>query len=90
LPDEGLFGPAFLAVGLHLQERSPNSIRQNAARPHPLVREANVMASEDRSDWRELCKQAAVETDLSKLLELTAEIIRLIDEQRARPVQIAM
>jgi hypothetical protein len=48
------------------------------------------MASEDRSDWRELCKQAAVETDLSKLLELTAEIIRLIDEQRARPVQIAM
>jgi len=47
-------------------------------------------ASEDRCDWRELCKQAAVETDISKLLELTTEIIRLLDEQHERPVQIAM
>ena len=48
------------------------------------------MASEGSSDWRELCQQAAVETDIRKLLELTAEIIRLLDEQRERPAQIAM
>jgi hypothetical protein len=47
------------------------------------------MASEDRSDWRQLCEEAATETDLSKLLELTAEIVRQLDEQHERPVQIA-
>ena len=47
------------------------------------------MASEDRSDWRHLCQQAATETDFSKLLELTAEILRLLDEQHERPVQLA-
>jgi hypothetical protein len=47
-------------------------------------------ASEDRPDWRQLCKEAATETDLSKLLDLTGEIIRLLDEQRERSVQIAM
>jgi hypothetical protein len=43
------------------------------------------MVSEDRSDWRKLCKQAASETDFTRLLELTAEIIRLLDEQRVKP-----
>ncbi len=42
------------------------------------------MVSEDRSDWRTLCKQAASETDGATLLELTAEIIRLLDEQREK------
>jgi len=45
------------------------------------------MFSEDRSDWRQLCKQAATETDFTKLLELTAEIVRLLDEQRERSMQ---
>jgi hypothetical protein len=45
------------------------------------------MFSEDRSDWRQLCKQAATETDFTKLLELTAEIVRLLDEQRDRSMQ---
>jgi len=34
--------------------------------------------------WRELCAQAAVERDGEKLLELTKEIIRLLDEKEAR------
>jgi len=34
--------------------------------------------------WRELCAQAAVEQDAEKLLELTKEIIRLLDEKEAR------
>jgi len=46
------------------------------------------MFSEDRSDWRQLCKQAAIETDFTRLLELTAEIVRLLDEQRDRSVQL--
>ena len=46
------------------------------------------MFSEDRSDWRQLCKQAANETDLTKLLELTADIVKLLDEQRDGPMQI--
>jgi hypothetical protein len=55
-----------------------------------LVREANVMFSEDRSDWRLLCKQAANETDLTRLLELTAEIVRLLDEQRERSMPVGL
>jgi hypothetical protein len=47
------------------------------------------MVSEDRSDWRELCKQAATETNFGRLLELTEEILRLLDEQGERPVQLA-
>ena len=47
------------------------------------------MFSEDRSDWRQLCKQAAQETDFTRLLELTAEIVRLLDEQHEQPVQLA-
>ena len=48
------------------------------------------MVSEDRSDWRHLCKQAANETNLTKLLELTAEIIRLLDEQREKSMQVGI
>jgi hypothetical protein len=46
------------------------------------------MLCENRSDWRQLCKQAANETDLTRLLELTAEIVRLLDEQREKPMQL--
>jgi hypothetical protein len=48
------------------------------------------MFSEDRSDWRQLCKQAAIETDFNRLLELTAEIVRLLDEQRERGMQVGL
>ena len=48
------------------------------------------MFSEDRSDWRQLCKQAAQETDFTRLLELTAEIVRLLDEQRERSLQVRL
>ncbi|HWY19884.1 MAG TPA: hypothetical protein VNX26_01620 [Candidatus Acidoferrum sp.] len=46
------------------------------------------MVCEDRSDWRQLCKEAANETDFAKLLELTAEIVRLLDEQHAQSMQL--
>ena len=36
----------------------------------------------DRQQWMELCRQASVEQDPKKLLELTAEIIRLLDEKK--------
>lgn len=48
-----------------------------------------VNLSEDRSDWRELCKQAATEKDFGKLLELTDEILRLLNEERDGRVQLA-
>ena len=34
--------------------------------------------------WRTLCEQAAVEQDLDKLLELTQEINRLLEEKEQR------
>jgi hypothetical protein len=34
--------------------------------------------------WQELCRQAATEQDLKKLLELTAEINRLLQEKESR------
>lgn len=48
------------------------------------------MFSEDQSDWRLLCKQAATETDFNRLLELTAEIVKLLDQQRERFVQVGL
>ena len=38
----------------------------------------------DREQWMELCRQASVEQDPQKLLKLTAEIIRLLDEKEDR------
>jgi hypothetical protein len=34
--------------------------------------------------WQELCQQAAIEQDSKTLMELTAEICRLLDEKEAR------
>ena len=34
--------------------------------------------------WRELCEQAAVERDPKKLVELTTEIYRFLEEMRRR------
>jgi hypothetical protein len=34
--------------------------------------------------WQELCRQAAIEQDPKKLMALTAEIIRLLDEKEKR------
>jgi hypothetical protein len=36
------------------------------------------------SDWRSLCEQASKETDSQKLLELTAEIARLLDDKEQK------
>jgi hypothetical protein len=35
--------------------------------------------------WMELCALAAKEKDPNKLMELTQEILRLLDEKGARP-----
>jgi len=34
--------------------------------------------------WQELCRQAATEQDPKRLMELTAEIIRLLEEKEQR------
>jgi hypothetical protein len=41
----------------------------------------------DKERWMQLCEQASVEQDPTKLFELTQEIIRLLDdkEKRIRP-----
>jgi hypothetical protein len=36
------------------------------------------------TDWRELCEQASKETDSQKLLQLTAEIARLLDDKQQK------
>ncbi len=43
----------------------------------------------DREKWMELCRQASVEQDPKKLLDLTAEIIRLLDEKEGRLIHRA-
>ena len=43
----------------------------------------------DREKWMELCRQASVEQDRKKLLELAAEIIRLLDEKEDRLIHRA-
>jgi hypothetical protein len=43
----------------------------------------------DREQWMELCRQASVEQDPEKLLKLTAEIIRLLDEKEDRLIHRA-
>ena len=42
------------------------------------------MQGKIKERWEELCAQAAVERDGEKLLELTKEIIRLLEEKEAR------
>jgi hypothetical protein len=43
-----------------------------------------AMKGEIGERWRWLCEQAAVEQDSEKLLELTKEIVRLLDEKERR------
>jgi hypothetical protein len=42
------------------------------------------MRDQNRERWKELCEQAATEQDPEKLLELTAEIDRLLSEKYDR------
>lgn len=43
------------------------------------------MQGERANRWRNLCEQAAIEKDPEKLLDLTKEIISLLDEKEQRP-----
>jgi hypothetical protein len=38
----------------------------------------------DRENWMQLCEQASREQDPEKMIELTAEIIRLLHEKEDR------
>jgi len=42
------------------------------------------MIGKNKERWRELCEQVAVEQDPKKLVELTTEIYRLLEEKRRR------
>jgi len=42
------------------------------------------MYEQHRQRWKELCAEAAVETDRDKLVELTREINRLLQEEEER------
>jgi hypothetical protein len=46
------------------------------------------MQGKTRERWLELCEQAAVEQDREKLLELVAEINRLLAEKNERLKQL--
>ena len=43
-----------------------------------------TMQGPTQERWQEVCSKAAVEQDPKKLLELTAEIMRLLDEKENR------
>ena len=42
------------------------------------------MIGQNEERWREVCKQVPVEQDPKKLVELTTEIYRLLEEKRRR------
>lgn len=42
------------------------------------------MQGQNLERWRELCRQAATEQHPKRLMELTAEIIRLLEEKEKR------
>jgi hypothetical protein len=42
------------------------------------------MIGKNEERWREVCEQVAVEQDPKKLVELTTEIYRLLEEKRRR------
>jgi hypothetical protein len=42
------------------------------------------MQGPDVERWQELCRQAAIEQDPKKLMALTSEIIRPLDEKEKR------
>jgi hypothetical protein len=42
------------------------------------------MIGQNKERWLEVCEQAAVEQDPKKLVELTTEIYRLLEEMRRR------
>jgi hypothetical protein len=42
------------------------------------------MQGPDVERWQELCREAATEQDPKRLMELTAEIIRLLNEKEQR------
>jgi hypothetical protein len=42
------------------------------------------MIGQNEERWRELCEQIAIEQDPKKLVELTTEIYRLLEEKRRR------
>jgi hypothetical protein len=49
-----------------------------------MRRIGGLMQGINKERWVELCEKAAVEQDPAKLLELTREINRLLNEKRAR------
>ena len=42
------------------------------------------MIGQNKERWRELCEQVEVEQDPKKLVELTTEIYRFLEEMRRR------
>jgi hypothetical protein len=42
------------------------------------------MQGPNLEQWQELCRQAAIEQDPAKLMALTSEIIRLLNEKEKR------
>jgi hypothetical protein len=42
------------------------------------------MQGPNLEQWQELCRQAAIEQDPKKLMALTSEIIRLLNEKEKR------
>ena len=44
----------------------------------------SLVIGQNEERWRELCEQVEVEQDPKKLVELTTEIYRLLEEKRRR------
>ena len=65
---------------------SPYSVRQDTSRSKGEARDESriKMDMHDEEKWTDLCRQASVERDPKKLLQLVTEINRLLAERTAR------
>jgi len=57
------------------------SVKVKFLRKPSLIENSNGEREQNKEDWFQLCKQAAVEQDPEKLMQLTREICRLLDER---------
>jgi len=70
---------AFLLPCAHYQ-----GVSTNLSGPQTCSGQRCLLVSLNEERWRELCEQVAVEQDPKKLVELTTEIYRFLEEMRRR------
>lgn len=57
------------------------NVKVESSRKQTLLENAMIDDKQDKEEWLNLCEQASVEQDPERLMLLTREICRLLDER---------